>query len=80
MDIDVSEALATLQRDPENQQALSALKGLHPGNGSGVDVEAVSLALRDARRFHRERGVYELCLELIDLELPWTRDASRTAT
>ncbi len=79
MTTDVSSALETLQLDPDNKQALSALASLHPGNGSGVDRVALAHALTDARRFHRERGDFELCLQLIDLELAWTIEAPKRA-
>jgi tetratricopeptide (TPR) repeat protein len=79
MNIDVSSALANLQLDPDNPQALKALSGLKPGNGSGVDPEALEKALADARRWHRERGDFELCLQLIDLELGWIKEAPRRA-
>ena len=79
MTTDVSSALETLQLDPDNKQALSALAALHPGNGSGVDPAALAHALTDARRFHRERGDFELCVQLIDLELAWTIDAGKRA-
>jgi tetratricopeptide (TPR) repeat protein len=79
MNIDVSSALATLQLDPDNPQALKALSGLKPGNGAGVDPEALEKALADARRWHRERGDFELCLQLIDLELGWIKEAPRRA-
>jgi tetratricopeptide (TPR) repeat protein len=79
MNIDVSTALANLQLDPDNAQALKALSGLKPGNGAGVDPEALAKALADARRWHRERGDFELCLQLIDLELAWIKEASRRA-
>jgi tetratricopeptide (TPR) repeat protein len=79
MNIDVSSALATLQLDPDNPQALKALSGLKPGNGAGVDPEALERALADARRWHRERGDFELCLQLIDLELGWIKEAPRRA-
>src|SRR6185436_6561558 len=59
--------------------ALKALEGLHPGNGAGVDPEALAKALADARRWHRERGDFELCLQLIDLELGWIKEAPRRA-
>ena len=61
MTTDVSAALATLQLHPEDSQALKALAALHPGNGAGIDAEVLSNALSDARRFHRERGDFELC-------------------
>src|SRR5262252_5685616 len=79
MTTDVSNALATLQLDPDNSQALKALAALHPGNGAGVDPATLARALTDARRWHRERGDFELCLQLIDLELAWTSDPSRRA-
>jgi hypothetical protein len=68
-DTDVSAALATLQLHPDDSQALKALAAVHPGNGAGIDADVLSKALSDARRFHRERGDYELCVSLIDLEL-----------
>ena len=61
MTTDVSAALATLQLHPDDSQALKALAALHPGNGAGIDADVLSKALSDARRFHRERGDYELC-------------------
>ncbi len=79
MTTDVSTALATLQLHPDDTQALKALAALHPGNGAGIDAEALSSALSDARRWHRERGDYELCTSLIDLELAWTTSAGRRA-
>jgi len=79
MTTDVSTALATLQLDPDNTQALHALASLHPGNGAGVEPQALAKALIDARRFHRERGDFELCVQLIDLELAWTTDPARRA-
>ena len=77
MSTDVQEALATLQLHPDDTQALRALQALHPGNGAGVDPEVLSKALSDARRWHRERGDFELCISLIDLELAWTKEAER---
>jgi tetratricopeptide (TPR) repeat protein len=82
MNIDVSGALATLQLEPDNPSALKALSGLKPGqqNGdAGVDPEALAKALIDARRWHRERGDFELCVQLLDLELGWTADPARRA-
>jgi len=75
----VSTALAALQLRPDDPQALQALKGVHPGNGAGIDADALSAALSDARRWHREHADFELCLELIDLELGFTTAASRRA-
>src|SRR5678815_4782486 len=79
MTTDVSAALATLQLHPEDSQALKALAALHPGNGAGIDADVLSKALSDARRFHRERGDYDLDVSLIDLELAWTTLAPRRA-
>ena len=79
MTTDVTAALATLQLHPEDSQALKALAALHPGNGAGIDAEVLSKALSDARRFHRERGDYELVVSLIDHELAWTTAAPRRA-
>src|SRR5437763_7324248 len=76
---DVSEALASLQLHPDDTQALQALASLHPGNGAGIDAEVLSKALSDARRWHRERGDFELCIQLIDLELAWTTVGARRA-
>ncbi|HSZ81180.1 MAG TPA: hypothetical protein VLA14_02805, partial [Polyangia bacterium] len=77
MNIDVSTALATLQLDPDNPQALQALADLQPG--ADVDAAALQQALGDARRWHRERGDFELGLRLLDVELNWTKDAARRA-
>ncbi len=77
MNIDVSTALATLQLDPDNPQALKALADLQPG--ADVDTAALEQALGDARRWHRERGDFELVLQLIEVELAWTKDAARRA-
>jgi len=79
METDISTALATLQIDPDNTHALGALKRIRPANGSGVDPEALARALADARRWHRERGDFELCVQLIDLELPWATEPARRA-
>ena len=79
MTTDVSAALATLQLHPDDSQALKALAAVHPGNGAGIDADVLSKALSDARRFHRERGDYELVVSLIDLELAWTTEAARRA-
>src|SRR3954468_3360049 len=79
METDISNALATLQIDPDNAQALTALKKLHPHNGSGVDPATLARALTDARRWHRERGDFGLCVQLIDHELLWSTSAARRA-
>ncbi|MDB4981699.1 MAG: repeat-containing protein, partial [Myxococcales bacterium] len=80
MNIDVSNALATLQLDPDNAPALKTLAAARAtGADTDLDVEALTLALGDARRWHRERGSFELGLQLIDIELPWIKDAGRRA-
>src|SRR3569623_2546087 len=79
METDISTALATLQIDPDNTQALGALKRIRPANGSGGDPDALGRALTDARRWHRERGDFDLCVQLIDLELPWITAPARRA-
>src|SRR5690349_16394013 len=79
MTTDVSAALATLQLHPDDSQALKALSALHPGNGAGIEADVLSKALSDARRFHRERGDYDLVVSLIDLELAWTTASARRA-
>src|SRR6185312_7191869 len=75
----VSSALAALQLRPDDVQALQVLKGMHPGNGAGLDAEALSKALSDARRWHRERADFELCLDLVDLALGFTTSQQRRA-
>ncbi len=75
----VSTALAALQLRPDDRQALQELKAVHPGNGAGIDAEALSSALSAARRWHREHADFELCLELIDLELGFTTAPGRRA-
>ncbi len=75
----VSTALAALQLRPDDAQALQALKAVHPGNGAGIDADALSKALADARRWHREHADFDLCLELIDLELGFTTGDARRA-
>jgi tetratricopeptide (TPR) repeat protein len=75
----VSTALASLQLHPGDPRALEALRGIKPGNGAGVEADALSAALSDARRWHRERSDFELCLQLIDLELGFTSAAAHRA-
>ena len=75
----VSTALAALQLRPDDAQALQTLKAVHPGNGAGIEADALSKALADARRWHREHADFELCLELIDLELGFTTGDARRA-
>ena len=47
----VSTALAALQLRPDDAQALQLLKAVHPGNGAGIEADALSKALADARRW-----------------------------
>ncbi|HVV48627.1 MAG TPA: hypothetical protein VHO06_03125, partial [Polyangia bacterium] len=75
----VSTALAALQLRPDDRQALQDLKAVHPGNGAGIDAEALSSALSAARRWHREHADFQLVLELIDLELGFTTAPARRA-
>jgi hypothetical protein len=75
----VSTALAALQLRPNDAQALQILKAVHPGNGAGIEADALSKALADARRWHREHADFDLCLELIDLELGFTTGDTRRA-
>ena len=79
MKSDVSSALATLQADPANAQALATLAGIRAGNGSGIEPAALALALSDARRLHRERADWVLCTQLIDVELAMTAEGGRRA-
>src|SRR5262245_10410287 len=79
MTTDVSAALATLQLHPEDGQARKPLASLHPGHRAGIEADDLSKALSDARRFHRERGDFDLVVSLIDLELAWTTEAARRA-
>src|SRR5450631_2605354 len=79
MSTTVSTALAALQLRPDDAQALQTLKAVHPGNGAGIDADALSTALADARRWHREHADFVLCLELIDLELGFTTGDARRA-
>lgn len=81
MDSGIIAALATLEAEPDNAEALAQLKAL-TGNGHGKEQAqdpALQRALAEARRIHRERGDYELCLQLLDLELGFAAGDARKA-
>jgi tetratricopeptide (TPR) repeat protein len=79
----VIRALAVLDAEPDNREALaildqaSARAASDTGNGhaqaaGGSAVPAHALrAVADARRVHRERGDFELVAKLLDCELAW---------
>src|SRR5262252_2519590 len=76
------EHLTTLDADPQNTQALSALMQLASGGDAdrgGLAHEAAARALDDARRTFRERGEIELVARLYDVELAATSAAPRRA-
>ncbi len=90
MDPGIIHALAVLESEPDNADALAQLAGLSQGGGNGHGQgkgdkrEAAAdlpmrRALTEARRIHRERGDFELVARLIDLELGWETDKSRQA-
>src|SRR5690348_7750288 len=86
MDPGIINALAVLESEPDNADALAQLAAATAGggNGHGKGSEAaadvpVRRALTEARRVHRERGDFELVARLIDLELGWETDKSRQA-
>ena len=64
MDSAIISNLAALERDPDDQRALMALHGLFSQSGDA----AAWRALGEARRQHRERGDFELCVTLYALE------------
>src|SRR5689334_10803618 len=88
MNPEIVRALATLEADPENADALASLAQLTEGGGNGhgrgakeessADT-AMRRALTEARRVHRERGDFELVVRLIDLELGVESDKGRRA-
>ncbi|HEX4458684.1 MAG TPA: tetratricopeptide repeat protein, partial [Polyangia bacterium] len=94
MNPEIVRALATLEADPDNADALASLAQLTEGGGNGhgrgaADPAAtmtanggdtaVRRALAESRRVHRERGDFELLVRLIDLELGVESDKSRRA-
>ena len=88
MNPEIVRALATLEADPDNADALASLAQLTEGGGnghgraaapeSGADT-AVRRALGEARRVHRDRGDFELVVRLVDLELGIETDKERRA-
>ncbi len=89
MNPEIVRALATLEADPENADALASLAQLTEGGGNGhgrgaakedsTADTAVRRALGEAKRVHRERGDFELVVRLIDLELGVETDKNRRA-
>ncbi|HEY7957445.1 MAG TPA: hypothetical protein VII38_19195, partial [Polyangia bacterium] len=90
MDAGIISALAVLEVDPDNADALAQLAALTDGGGNGAAAQgqgktaaapdtSVRRALAEARRIHRERGDFELTCRLIDLELGWETDSGRRA-
>ncbi|HZS39705.1 MAG TPA: tetratricopeptide repeat protein, partial [Polyangia bacterium] len=84
MDAGIIHALATLEAEPDNADALAQLAALAEGGGNGhgrgdAPDTGVRRALTEARRIHRERGDFELVARLIDLELGWETDKNRRA-
>src|ERR1700761_5649577 len=90
MNPEIVRALATLEADPDNADALASLAQLTEGGGNGHGrghadpaanggETAVRRALGEARRVHRERGDFDLLVRLIDLELGVESDKSRRA-
>src|SRR5207253_3055029 len=89
MNPEIVRALATLEADPDNADALASLAQLTEGGGNGhgrgaapaeggADT-AVRRALGEARRVHRDRGDFELVVRMIDLELGIETDKNRRA-
>src|SRR4051812_23618012 len=90
MNPEIVRALATLEADPENADALASLAQLTEGGGNGHGRAAstpdagggdtaVRRALIESRRIHRERGDFDLVVRLIDLELGVETDKGRRA-
>src|SRR5207253_11152231 len=91
MNPEIVRALATLEADPDNADALASLAQLTEGGGNGhgrggggasgdtAADTAVRRALTEARRVHRDRGDFELVVRLIDLELGVESDKGRRA-
>src|SRR3954453_14204808 len=79
VETEYSPALDTLKSDPANPRALEVLTKLHPGNGTGLDRDALGAILAQARAWHEERGDIILCIQLIDIELGWTQQGAARA-
>ena len=80
MNNDLSNALATLRSDPEDNQALALLAGLLPGEATAAERDAVQVALAAERAWHTDRENVEPCLRLLDMEMAWAQDPIRRAT
>jgi golgin subfamily B member 1 len=78
---DYQQHLTTLEGDPQNQQALSALARLAAAGGDkgGLTQPSAAQALEEARRVQRERGEIELVARLFDVELAAVADRERRA-
>src|SRR6476661_7915364 len=66
MDAGILAALATLDAEPDNADALATLSSLIEGGGNGKGAQqaasadtAVRRALKDAQKVHKERGDFE---------------------
>jgi tetratricopeptide (TPR) repeat protein len=86
MDAGILAALATLEAEPDDANALATLSSLIEGGGNGKGAQqaaaadtSVRRALKAAQVLHRERGEFELVVRLIDLELGWETDKDRKA-
>ncbi len=78
---DFQQHLSTLDTDPNNAQALSALVTLASASGDkgGLAAPNAARALDEARRTFRERGELELVGRLFDVELAAAPDRERQA-
>lgn len=78
---DYQEHLSTLDGDPHNAQALSALVRLAAAGGDkgGLAQPNAAHALDEARKTFRERGEMDLVARLYDVELAATGDRDRRA-
>ncbi len=79
----IEAALAALSVDPDDADALARLAALAEGGGNGhgraTAEPAVVRAIAEGKRTARERGDFELCVRLIDLELGQEQDGERRA-
>ena len=71
--------LAALSSDPDDADALAALDALCEERNGQVHSDAATRALADAVRVHRERGDFELCLRLLELQTAAEKDEGRRA-
>ncbi|MCB9597501.1 MAG: tetratricopeptide repeat protein [Sandaracinaceae bacterium] len=70
----VSHLLGTLQEDPENQEALSAIAALAENGTSGLDADTERM-LDLARRGHGERSEYRAAAHLLSVQAKLSADA-----